>query len=515
MAGYTVANLIRKNRLSRTSPDAVALVYEDQTRTYAELDERTDRLASGLAAAGFAHGDRAVVLARNCLEWVEAFFAIAKLGGVVVPVNYLFRTAEVAYAVEDSGARWIIVEDELADVVEPIVSSSPDITAVIIGAPRDGFVVYEDVVAAGSPFGLDRLVDVNDLFLLQYTSGTTGYPKAAMHTHATVLFQTVTEPFDLDMRRDDIYLCVPALCWAAGFHDYTLALLWLGGKVVLNPSRAFDPDELCARIERERATIVVLVPSVQRILVASGALDRHDLSSLRITATGAEPVSVEIMNVLSEKLPGCAHVQAYGQSEFPIFTSVLLTDEAVRKVGSAGKATSLCELRVVADDGSEPPAGVEGNIVSRSPATMLGYWNRDLSEEAFVDGWLQTGDRGYVDEEGYLYIVGRKKDMIITGGLNVYPAEVERVILDQPGVAEVAVIGVPEPRLGEVGRAIVVPVADHVLDLVALEAAVRAQIASFKVPRQWELRDEPLPRTASGKAKKFLLKEEAGRSTDQ
>jgi acyl-coenzyme A synthetase/AMP-(fatty) acid ligase len=289
------------------------------------------------------------------------------------------------------------------------------------------------------------------LFLLQYTSGTTGFAKAAMHSHAGVLLNMVTQPYDLGMRPDDVYLSVPALCWAAGFHDYCLATWWIGGTVVLNPSRALDPAALCSLIEREKATIVVLVPSVIRLLLASGAIEKHDLSSLRISMTGAEPISMDLLDELSHQLPGCANLQGYGQSEFPIFTSVLHADEARTKAGSAGKATSLCETA----------------------------------------GGRRAGPRH----------CGRNRRR------NRLPVSRDHVGLDQGPVLEAAVIGVPHPELGEVGRAIVVVKEGESVDLDSLHQAVRSVLATYKVPREWIRREDPLPQTASGKVRKFLLKD--------
>jgi fatty-acyl-CoA synthase len=508
MAGYTIGNIIRKNRLSRGMADHVAVVFEDQRLTYQELDERVDRLAAGLQRSGFRQGDRAIVLAKNRTEWVEIFFALARLGGVVVPVNYLLKPAELADCLTDSQARWAFVESDLSRRFLDAGAAASAVDAIVIGGEAEGFRPYEAVIADGAPGGADVAVELSDLFLLQYTSGTTGFAKAAMHSHAGVLLNMVTQPYDLGMRPDDVYLSVPALCWAAGFHDYCLATWWIGGTVVLNPSRALDPAALCRLIEREKATIVVLVPSVIRQLLASGAIETHDLSSLRISMTGAEPISLDLLEELSRQLPGCATLQGYGQSEFPIFTSVLHADEARTKAGSAGKATSLCELRVVGEQGEDTAAGAEGEIVYRSAATMSGYWRQpELTAKAMAGGWMHSGDRGFVDSDGYLFITGRSKDMIISGGLNVYPAEVERVILEQGPVLEAAVIGVPHPELGEVGRAIVVAREGESVDVDSLRQAVTSVLATYKVPREWILRNEPLPRTASGKVRKFLLKD--------
>ena len=508
MAGYTIGNIIRKNRLSRGVADRVAVVFEDQRLTYQELDERVNRLASGLQRHGFNPGDRALVLAKNRIEWVEIFFALARLGGVVVPVNYLLKPAELADCLTDSQAQWAFVEADLSGNFLAAGEPAAAVEAVVIGGEADDLRQYEAVIADGAADGVDVAVDLSDLFLLQYTSGTTGFAKAAMHTHAGVLLNMMPQPYDLGIRPDDVYLSVPALCWAAGFHDYCLATWWVGGTVVLNPSRALDPVALCRLIEREQATIVVLVPSVIRLLLASGAIGKHDLSSLRISMTGAEPISLDLLDELSRQLPGCANLQGYGQSEFPIFTSVLHADEARTKAGSAGKATSLCELRVVDEQGDDTATGAEGEIVYRSAATMSGYWRQpELTRKTMAGGWMHSGDRGFVDPDGYLFITGRSKDMIITGGLNVYPAEVERVILDQGPVLEAAVIGVPHPELGEVGRAILVIKQGESVDLDSVHQAVKSVLATYKVPREWVLREEPLPRTASGKVRKFLLKD--------
>jgi fatty-acyl-CoA synthase len=218
---------------------------------------------------------------------------------------------------------------------------------------------------------------------------------------------------------------------------------------------------------------VVLVPSVIRLLLGSGALDRLDLTSLRISMTGAEPITMDVLDELSEKIPNCANLQGYEQSEFPTFLSVLHADEARAKVGSAGKATSLCEMRVVDEHGVDTATGAEGEIVYRSAATMSGYWRQpELTANAMNGGWMHSGDRGFVDEDGYLFITGRSKDLIIGGGLNVYPAEVERVILEHGPVQEAAVIGVPHPKLGEVGLAILVAKEGETVDVDALQTAV-------------------------------------------
>jgi len=507
--GYTVANLLRKNRgAALTNPDRTALIFGERRVTYDELEERSARLASALAAEGFATGDRLAVLALNRVEYFEIFFAAAMLGGVVVPVNYLFKAKEVQYLLDDSGARWMFVEDGLWPAVEPVrKETAVSVTYVVLDGARPDTLDYEGLVAAGSPDGVDVAVNPADPFLLQYTSGTTGFPKGATHTHETVMWNALSQLGDVALTRRDVYLCIPALCWAAGLHDFTLPALWAGATVIVHPSRGFDAAEVWRTVERHRVTISLFVPSVLRIALAY-PLEDHDLASLRLVASGGEPVPVPAIEEFQRRLPTCDLMQGYGMSEFPALMTMLDSDYAISKRGSAGRATRITELRVVDPDGRDVPAGEHGEIVIRSPATMIGYWNRpDATAAVMAGGWFHTGDRGYLDEDGFLYIAGRIKDMIISGGLNVYPAEIERVIERHPAVREVAVIGVPDDRYGEVGEAHVVLEEGAAVTEDDLEAFARAELANYKVPRRWVLRSEPLPRTASGKVQKFALRQ--------
>jgi fatty-acyl-CoA synthase len=510
MSSYTVAALLRKNRTAGlTNPDRTAVIFGDRRVTYDELDERSSRLASGLARSGFERGDRLAVLAYNRVEYLEVFFAVAKLGGVVVPVNYLFKPAEVRHLLDDSGARWMVVEDSLWNSVRPVRDTTGDPVSYISlggGAPEPETRPYEDLVASGSPDGVEVDVSDSDVFLLQYTSGTTGFPKGATHTHATVLWNSLHQVADFSMTRHDVYLCIPALCWAAGLHDFTLAALWIGATVVLRPSRGFEAGEVLATIAEHRVTVTLLVPSVLRMVLAH-PMEDHDLSSLRMVLSGGEPVPVPALEEFSRRLPTCDLLQGYGMSEFPTLMTYLDRDYGVTKRGSAGRAVRIAELRVVDEDGKDLPAGEHGEIIVRSPATMIGYWQRpDATADALAGGWFHTGDRGYLDDDGFLFIVGRTKDMIISGGLNVYPAEIERVIETHPAVREVAVVGVPDDRYGEVGEAHVVVAEGATVTEAELEALARAELANYKVPRRWTLRTEPLPRTASGKLQKFELR---------
>ncbi|HEX4107554.1 MAG TPA: AMP-binding protein [Solirubrobacteraceae bacterium] len=504
MPGPTVGDLIRKRRLARGDAHKTAIAFGEERLTYGELDERTDHIAHGLVAAGFTKGERAAILAHNCIEYLEAFFAVAKAGGVNVPINYLLRANEVAYHLDDSGATWTFVQDRFLELMHPIAAERAGHRLVVFGAAGDGEIAFADL-RDGAEGELPQVVP-DDIALLQYTSGTTGRPKGATHTQRGIVLNAAMQALDIPLREDDVYLAIPALCWAAGLHSIFSPELFRGASIVLHPSSGFDPDNVCALVARERVTTIVMVPVVLRAVLDSGAFERHDVSSLRLIIVGAEPVPVELLDRLDQALPGVQVVQGYGQSEFPTIMATLDPRYAREKAGSTGKALSLSELRVVDDEGLDVPAGEHGEILCRAACTMLGYWNKpEETATAFLGDWLRTGDRGWLDEDGFLYIAGRSKDMIISGGLNVYPAEIERVLAEHPAVAECAVVGTEDARLGEVGRAFVVTREQATVSEAELEAYCREQLAGYKVPRHWVLRTEPLPRTASGKAQKFNL----------
>lgn len=511
--GFSVADVIRKGGTAASDPGTEALFFEGRRLSFEELDKRSDQIAAGLRERGFAKGERGAILAYNSVEYIETYFALAKLGGVLVPINYLLRPAEVDYALRDCGATWLFADDHGLEVVAELLADHPGLRTVALADSGGTDFSHPEVLASEAPPPGAGQVAPDDLFLLQYTSGTTGYPKGAMHTHATVLFNALPQIADLRLTSDDVCVIQPALCWAAGLNNVALGLWSLGGRVVLRPSGGFDADELCAAIAAEGGTVLIGVASVLRLLVDSGALRRHDLSSLRMLGVGGESVAPSLLEAAREQLPGTDVCQAYGQTEFPTLMAILEAEQALDRPASTGRATLLCTLKVVDTEGKEVAPGVHGEIVCRSPATMKGYWNKpEQTAETIVDGWLKTGDLGYVDEEGFLYIAGRSKEMYISGGLNVYPAEAEVVIADHPEVAEVAVRGMPDAERGEVGCAFLVPVGED-LDLTALQDFCRQRLATYKLPKQWIVRHEPLPRTASGKPEKHRLELPAGQVT--
>lgn len=513
MGRYTLAEVLRKNRSARSvNQGRVAAVFGDQERTYEAIDARSNQLAHALAAQGFEHGDRVGVMLYNRLEWLELFFAVAKLGGVMVPLNYLLRPAEVEFLLADSQACWVVYET--------------DLEASLADRPADGhrrYVRLDEPGRTDADFEYEKLfngtsttefrpegyvVGSDDLVLLQYTSGTTGSPKGAMHTHSTVLWNSFHQLVDYSISSRDVVLVMPALCWAAGFHDLALASLWAGGRVVISSSTGFTPERFLRTVEEQQVTATLLVPTVLKRVLGCSNLRDYDVSSLRLVCSGGEPVPRTAIEEFHESFGECDLLQVFGLSEFPSMMLYIDPADARRKIGSTGKACSAAEVRIVAPDDREVPTGETGEIICRSPANMIGYYGRDDATRATLrDGWLHTGDLGKVDESGFVYVSGRSKDMIITGGLNVYPAEVERVIAQHPAVAEAAVVGEPNDEFGETGLAFVVIAEGREVEESDLVAYLRMELASYKLPRRYALSRDPLPRTTSGKVQKFRLRE--------
>ena len=497
--------------LERTALSALgrraAVDFDGRSQSFAELYDRSVRLANGLAALGVGQGDRVGVLLSNRHEWPETLFALAGLGAVCVPINVLLRAGEVDYVLEDAGAALLIADETAAQLVSALESRIP---LVRVGGlvPPAGMpsTAYEDMIAGARGLLPGPGPDLDATAILYYTSGTTGQPKAAEHSHGGVLWNSFTQLLDLGLTPDDTYLVVPSLSWAAGFHDLLLPLVWIGGRSVLMPTGGTSVDRIAATVEATGSTHALLVPTLLKQLLQSPAdLARLRDSSLRWIISGAEPVPVPVIEAMIAELPRASIVQGYGLSEFPTIATALRPEQAISHAGSAGRPLSIVNLAVELPDGTVAAAG-EGEIVLRSVATMKGYYNRpDETEEAFRGGWLHTGDLGVVDADGFVTITGRLKDMIISGGLNVYPKEVEEVIYRIDGIAEAAVVGVPDERWGEVAVAIVVPSRPG-LDTALIDRLCREQLATYKCPRRIVLRDEPLPRNPSGKVLKRDLR---------
>lgn len=500
-AGFSLASIARRRR-GTWQGGRPALSYQERTWSYNDLAERVDRAREGLLRLGVGRGSRVCVLMHNSPEWLGLFFGLMSVGAVCVPVNYYYRAPELDAVLADSGADWIATEDAFEDLLEACPRAADlgrlDVR-VLLGDAPSAPVNSGDGVPVGSPADAPD-PDPDDMALLQYSSGTTGRMKAAVHTQTTILWNSVHQIAELGIDRNTVTLLVPALCWSAGLHDLTLATLWAGGHVVVHPSRHLDAEELLGTLERRRVTHVFLVPSILRRFAEVSHTDRCDLSALRLVLTGGEPVLPELVESLVRQFPGIPLVPSYGLSEFPSTMTHLDPRDLRSRPGSVGQASLIAEIRIVDEEDHEVPVGAVGELLCRSPATMRGYHgDPEESARALAGGWLHTGDLARVDADGFYQVVGRKKDMLISGGLNVYPAEVERVLAEHPAVREIVVDGISDERWGTVPRAFVVLDPEHHTSVAELVEFARARLASYKVPREFVFRTDRFPRSAGGK----------------
>lgn len=474
----------------RCRPDEVALRFGERTWTWQELDRRTDDLAAGLAGLGLGRGDRLGLLLLNRPEFVELSLAACKLGAVTVPMNVRFTAAEVAFVVADADCRLVVTEAALAAGVDRVRDRQPVLLADEL----------EAVHVAGATVALVDTADADPAFIC-YTSGTTGDPKGAVLTHGSwnAASQGWAQAIQLTAA-DRVVLPFP-LAFTGGLAVW-LFTYWAGARLVLEP--AFEPDRIFDLFETERLTAFLAVPVIIQTMVDHPRWAEADLSSWRVACSGGAPVPESLLRAVQAR--GIPMLQGYSLTEGSAGVTVLPAHDALRKVGSAGLPVVHCEVRIVDEDDNPLPPGQVGEIAMHGPMVMQSYWrNEAASAEALRGGWLHTGDLGRLDEEGYLYVVDRAKDMLISGGLNVYPAEIERVLAGLPGVVEVAVVGLPHDRWGETPT-VVAYTAGAPLDAEAVLAACTEVLADFKVPRYLVVRDEPLPRNMSGKVLKRELK---------
>ncbi|MGP4007278.1 o-succinylbenzoate--CoA ligase [Streptomyces sp. 4N124] len=487
-------------RRARKTPHRTALIHGETTFTYAELYDRTTRLAHALRARGVRRGDRIAYLGPNHPSYLETLFAAGTLGAVFVPLNTRLAGPEIAYQLADSGAKALVYGPAFQGLVAGLPGSTDVRAYVEVGAE------YEEALASASQDPMDEPVGADDTCIIMYTSGTTGRPKGAMLTHGNLTWNAINVLVDTDLIADERALVSAPLFHTAGLNMLTLPVLLKGGACVL--VEAFVPEATFDLIERHRITFMFGVPTMFDQIARHPRWPDADLSSLRILTCGGSPVSTPLIAAYQER--GLTFLQGYGMTEASPGTLFLDAEHAVSKAGSAGVPHFFSDVRVVRPDLAPVDVGETGEIVVRGPHVMPGYWG--LPEEtagSFADGWFRSGDAARIDEDGYVFIVDRIKDMIISGGENIYPAEIEDLLLAHPDIVECAVIGVPDDKWGEVPRAVVVPREDVSVDPDEILASLSGRLAKYKIPKSVVLVEE-LPRTASGKLLKSRVRSRYG-----
>lgn len=488
------------------SGERTAFVSGDRYFTYADVEERTNRLANALHEHGVHKGDRVAALLANSVEFMELLFACAKLGALFTPINTRLKPGEVGYVLADSGADVFAYHDGLSPVGRAALSRS-DVRvrhAVRVGgiAGEDEF-SYADLLASGDPATPPVGAYGSDVACLMYTSGTTGRPKGAMLTHDNMLWNVVNVlSFGRGLRETDSTVTVAPMFHIGGLGVHSLPLVYAGGTNVILPS--FEPAETLDAIARTGATVQFLVPAMWAAMMHLPEFAEHDLSNLESAVAGGAPVPLAVIDFFQRH--GVPFQEGFGMTETAPMVSMLGAEDVRRKAGSIGRPAFHVEARIVAADGSEAPIDTVGELVVRGPNIFIGYWMRRRdTAEAFRDGWFHTGDLGYRDSEGFFTLVDRKKDMIISGGENVYPIEVEQVLHDHPAVRDAAVLGLPHEKWGEVPVAVVVREVDRPIAVEEIVDWCRQHLAGFKVPKQVEFVSE-LPRNATGKVLKTELR---------
>lgn len=495
-------------RRTKRMPHREALVETDSGRrfTYTDLNERTNRLANGLLKAGVSAGDRVGILLMNCSEFVETFFATAKIGATLVPLNWRLTPDELEFILKDSGTTALIFGPEFAGQVADIHARGPktDLKNYIqLGGKLAEFATDFDALKLTQPASEPPISGINDdLLFIMYTSGTTGLPKGVMHSHRTV-FAAITNMMATNETGIDETTLLSLPLFHVGALTPAFQSIYSAARLVI--TRTFDPVKSWEIIRDEKTTNTLLVPAMLQAMKAVFDPSKHDASSMRSMVSGAAPVPVSMIQDFAEM--GISINQVYGMTETCGPGCLILGEDAASRPGSTGKGYFYTDIRITAPDGSECAPGVSGEVCIRSPNNMVGYWNRpEATAEAVIDGWLHSGDMGVADADGFVTIVDRLKDMLISGGENVYPAEIENVLLAHEGVVDAAVIGIPSAKWGESAMAVIVRAPGAEVDEQELITLTQTKLAKFKSVKLVQFTDI-IPRNASGKILKRALRD--------
>jgi long-chain acyl-CoA synthetase len=502
----TVADITRRH--VETRPEGVALHFEGEKITYRALDQRASRVAQGLIAAGIPPAGRIAVLAKNDPAFFELWFGAAKASVVLVPVNFRLAPPEIAFVINDAGAELLFVGADFYPAVEKVASELKAVRRIIaLDGNHAAWPDYRRWREAQEPVDPQRPIRGQDCAIQMYTSGTTGHPKGAQlsHDNLLALLPRALEQWGNWHDGDVNLVCMPL--FHIGGSGWGLVGLYRGVENVL--TRDFDPPAILRIIEQQRVTKAIFVPAMMLFLLQAPQARDTDFSSLELIVYGASPAPLDLIRRALQVF-GCGLAQVYGLTETTGAITYLPPEDhgehAIERMKSCGKPMDGVEIKVVDAFGKELPPGEVGEVVCRTPQVMLGYWHlEDATRRAIRDGWFHSGDAGYMDKDGYLYIYDRVKDMIVSGGENIYPAEVESALFGHPAIADVAVIGVPDEQWGEAVKAIVVKKPEAPVTAAEIIAYARERIAGYKLPRSVDF-VAALPRNPSGKILKRELR---------
>ncbi len=503
-------------------PDRLAIVFEGNRYTFSQLNERVNRLASALLNLGVAKGDRVAMLQVNCNQHVEVYFAVAKIGAIYVPLNFRAKGDELTYMLNSAEAKALFAGERYTSLVASIKPDVPSLQHLVsVESKHDGMPYYEDLISSASADEVTADIDDDDTTMLVYTAGTTGFPKGVMLAHSSFALYVLENVMPADPVIEERNILTVPLYHVAGLQAVMAAIY--GGRTLVM-ERQFEPGEWMGLVAGEKANRAMMVPTMLKQLLDHPDFGKHDLSSLKVITYGAAPMPLEVIKKALDVFPGVSFINAFGQTETASTITTLSPEDHVisgteeekerklKRLSSIGKPMSDVEMKVIDEEGRDLPVGEVGEIVARGPRVMTGYWKDDekTSKTIDKDGWVHTGDVGYVDDDGYFYLSGRSSDIIIRAGENIAPEELEAALRTYPKVDDAAVIGVPDEVWGEEPRAIVVLKKGETATAEEIMEHCRQKLASYKRPRSVIFVDE-LPRNPMGKVLKRVLRDQYGK----
>jgi acyl-CoA synthetase (AMP-forming)/AMP-acid ligase II len=500
------------SRTAKTYGGKTAIIFNDKRISFDELNRRINSLSNALTGLGIRKNDKVATLFFNTPEFLETYFAIVKIGGVVVPLNFRLVAEELSYMLNDSKAKVLFYGKDFQGVINNICSSnSISISHYICEeSEAENTLSYEELIGRNSDEEPNIDVSLEDPCAILYTAGTTGFPKGAVRTHYNICWDLLPHNSFLNFDHKSILLATPPMFHIAGMEVAALPGLMFGGTVI--PVPAFNPEEMFQLIEKEKATHVFIVPAMAVAIKANVDVDSFDTSSLKEWMTASAPLPGEIRDWIFNKFPHVRLTNAYGMTETGTISALLPYDIGRKDATCVGKPNITVGVRVVDTNDKDVSVGELGEIVVRAPMVINEYYNLPKqTAESTTSGYFHTGDVGKFDEEGFLYIADRKKDMILTGGENVYAAEVENILFKHPKILEAALIGIPDPKWGEVVTAVVVPKQNEKIEPEEIIGFCRKYLAGYKCPKKVYFLDE-LPKNTFGKVLKRNLREKYGNS---